>query len=78
MARTTIVSISSLLSVEEDGTHLFHQQIPVDAHRGLFVLPAVFAQAPRQLTHSLQTVSTIQQVLDVLGHDLRHILELVV
>lgn len=30
------------------------------------------------LTHLLQRVSTIEQVLDILGHDLGHVLQLVV
>lgn len=58
--------------------HLLYQQLPVDAHRSLLVLPAILPQAPRQFTHPFQAVPTVQQVFNVLGHDFRDILQLVV
>lgn len=68
----------SLINEELQQTHLFQQQFPVDAHRSLLVLPAILPQAPRQFAHPLQAVSTVQQILNVLGHNLRDILQLVV
>lgn len=63
---------------ETKRTHLFYQQLPIDAHSGLFVLHAIFSQTSRKFTHPFQTVTTIQQILDVLGHDFRNILELII
>lgn len=55
-----------------------HEQLPVDPHGGPLVLPAVVPQAARQLAHPLQAVPPVQQVLDVLGHDLGDVAQLVV
>jgi len=59
-------------------THLLQQQFPVDAHSSLLVLPAVFPQPTRNISHPFQTIATIQEILNVFGHDLCHILQLVV
>lgn len=57
---------------------LLHQQLPVDPHRRPLVLLAVVPQPARELAHPLEAVPAVQQVLDVLGHDLRHVAQLVV
>lgn len=59
-------------------TYLFYEQLPVDAHGGLLILSAVFSQTPRQLAHPLKTVSSVQQILDILRHNLRDISKLIV
>ena len=79
MDHTAHISILSVFSGPCDvPAHLLQQQLPIDPHRGLLVLPAVFSQPARDISHSLQAVSSVEQVLDVLGHDLGHILQLVV
>lgn len=59
-------------------TYLFHQQFPVDAHRCPTIFLAVLTQTTRKLAHALQAVSTVEEVLDILGHDLGDITKLVV
>ena len=57
---------------------LLEEQLPVDAHGRPAVLLAVVAQAAADLAHPLEAVPAVEQVLDVLGHDLSHVPELVV
>lgn len=59
-------------------SYLLHQQFPVDAHCCSSVLLAVLPQTSRELTHPLQAVPTVQEILDVLGHHLGDIAQLVV
>lgn len=59
-------------------THLLQQQLPVDPYCRLLVLPAVFPQSARDVAHALQAVSSVQQVFDVLCHDLGHVLQLII
>lgn len=61
-----------------EGPVLLEQQLPIDPHRRALILRAVLPQPTAHVPHLLQTVSTIQQILDVLRHHLRDILELVV
>lgn len=70
---------------EQDNEHetaygriLLQEQIPVDPDGGLAVLLAVVPQPRAHLAHALQAVSPVQQVLDVLGHDLGDVAQLVV
>jgi len=63
---------------KRQSTHLLQQQLPIDPHRRLLVLATVFSQARRDIAHALQTVPSVQQVLNVLGHDLGHILQLII
>jgi hypothetical protein len=55
---------------------LLQQQIPVDPYRGLAVLLGILSQSGTDFAHALQAITSVQQVLDVLGHDFRDILEL--
>lgn len=57
---------------------LLQQQFPVDAYSRLSVFFAILAESPRQFTHPLQTIASIQEVLDVLCHHLGDITELIV
>ena len=57
---------------------LLQQQLPIDPHGGALVLPAVLAQPHAHVAHALQAVPPVQQVLDVLRHDLGHVAQLVV
>jgi len=57
---------------------LLQQQLPIDPHRCALVLGRVLSKPTTHIPHLLQAVSAVQQVLDVLCHDLRDILELVV
>lgn len=60
------------------GTILLEQQLPVDADGGSTVLFAVVAQAAANLAHALEVVAAVEEVLDVLGHDLCDVAQLVV
>lgn len=61
-----------------DGAVLLEQQVPVDLDRGPAVLLAVVAQARAHLAHALKAVAAVEQVLDVLVHDLGDVAQLVV
>lgn len=58
--------------------YLLQQQLPIYPHRSLPILLRVFPQSPTHLPHPLQTVPSIQQILNILRHYLRHILELTI
>lgn len=57
---------------------LLEHQIPVDLDGGLAVLAAVVPQPRADLAHLVQAVPAVQEILDVLGHDLGHVPQLVV
>ena len=57
---------------------LLQQQLPIDSHRGPFILRRVLFQPRTQISHLLQTISSIQEVVDILRHDRGDILELIV
>jgi len=59
-------------------THLFQQQFPIYPHRRLPILPTILPQPPAHLPHPLQTIPSVQQILDILRHHLRHICQLAV
>lgn len=65
-------------SQSTNGSVLLQQQLPVDPNRSLSILSAVLSQSATDLTHSLQAVSPIQQILDILGHDLGDVSELII
>jgi hypothetical protein len=54
-------------------TYLLQQKLPINPHSRLLVLSAVFPQPARHVAHSLQAVASVQQILNVLGHDLSNI-----
>lgn len=60
------------------GSVLLHQQLPVNAHSGTTILLTIIAQAAANLAHALQIVTAVQQILNVLRHDLCDIAQLVV
>lgn len=57
---------------------LLQQQLPVDPDGRALVLRTILPQPRAQVAHLLQAVASIQQVLDVLCHHLRHIFQLVI
>ena len=57
---------------------LLQQQIPINPHRRLPIFPAILPQPARHLAHPLQTITPVQQILDILRHHLRHVSQLVV
>ena len=59
-------------------TILLKQQLPINPNRRLPILLTILPQSRTDLTHPLQTISSIQQILDILRHDLGYIAELVV
>lgn len=61
-----------------NGTILLHQQFPIDPHCRLPVLSTILPQSGTNFTHTLQAVTPIQQILDILRHDLCHVSQLIV
>lgn len=59
-------------------TNLFQQKLPVDTNCRLPVFPTVLSQSTRHFAHTFKAIPAVQEVFDVLGHDLRHIPELVI
>lgn len=59
-------------------TILLQQQIPIDPHRRLAILPTILPQPARHFAHPLQAIAPVQQILDVLRHHLGHIPQLIV
>ena len=57
---------------------LLKQQFPVYPHGRPPILFTILSQPPAHLTHPLQAVPTVQQILNVLRHDLCHISQFVV
>jgi len=60
------------------GTVLLEQQLPVDPHRRTAVLFRIVPQPRADLAHALEAVATVQQILDILGHDLGYVAQLAV
>jgi hypothetical protein len=58
-------------------TYLLHQQLPINPHRRPLILPTILPQSATHFSHPIQTVPTVQQILNILGHDLRHVLQLI-
>lgn len=61
-----------------DWAVLLQKQLPVDADSRTLVLSRIFAQTAAHVAHLVKAVATVKQVVDVLGHGLVHILQLVV
>lgn len=59
-------------------TVLAEQQLPIDSDGSSSVLGTVLSQSAADLAHALEAISSVQQILDVFGHDLGDIAELVV
>ena len=57
---------------------LLQQQLPINPHRRTLILSTILPQPTTHVPHLLQTVPPIQQILDILRHYLRHILQFVV
>lgn len=55
---------------------LLQQQLPIDPHRRLPILPTVLPEPLAHIAHALQTVAAVEEVFDVLRHDFRDDLEL--
>jgi len=67
-----------LASLLNPVTHLLQQQFPIYPHRRLPILSTILPQPPAHLPHPLQTIPSIQQILDILRHHLRHVRQLAV
>lgn len=65
-------------SQSTNGSILLQQQLPVDPNRRLSIFSAVLSESATDLTHSLQAISPIKQVLNVLGHNFSDISELII
>lgn len=59
-------------------SYLAQQKFPIDPDSCLAVFPAVLAEPAAHISHALQTVSSVEQILNVLCHDLGDILQLIV
>lgn len=57
---------------------LLQHQLPVDSYCSFPIFRSIFPQPTTHLAHPLKTVASVQQILDILGHDFGYILELVV
>ena len=57
---------------------LLEQQLPIDPHSRLPVLLTILPQPLAHVSHPLQAVPPIQQVLNIFRHDLCHVPQLVV
>lgn len=57
---------------------LLQQQLPINPHRCLLIFPTILPQPTAQISHPLQAIPPIQQILNILRHDFRHIAQLVI
>ena len=57
---------------------LLQQQLPINFNSRPLILPTILLQAIRHLPHPLQTIPSIQQILNILRHNLRHIPQLII
>lgn len=71
-----LVSIGRPSSVNP--AYLFQHEFPIDPHGGFPVLLAVLSQPAAHLAHPLQTVSTVEEILNILGHDLGDVFQLII
>lgn len=60
------------------GTVLLEQQLPVDPYSRPPVLFGIVSQPAADLAHAVEAITSVEQVLDVLGHDLCDVAQLVV
>lgn len=59
-------------------TILLEHKLPVDAHSSPTILFAIIPQTTANLAHALKIIATIKQILDILGHNLRDVAQLVI
>ena len=59
-------------------TYLLHQQLPINPNSSLPILSAIFSQTSGELAHAFQTVSTVQEILNILCHHLGYISEFII
>jgi len=57
---------------------LLKQQFPINSNSSLPIFLTILPQPTADLTHALQTISPIQQILDILSHDFRNVSQLIV
>jgi hypothetical protein len=57
---------------------LLQQQLPINPHRRLSILPTILLQPTTHIAHPLQTIPSIQQILNILRHHLRDIPQLII
>lgn len=60
------------------GPILLQHQLPINPHSRPPVFLTIIPQPRANLAHPLETVPAIQQILNILGHDLGHIAQLVI
>ncbi len=61
-----------------EGPILLQQQFPIDPHRRPLIFPTIFPQPLTHIAHPLQTIPPVQQILNILRHDLGHIPQLII
>ncbi len=57
---------------------LAQQQLPINPHRRPSILGTILPQPAAHLPHTLQTITPIQQIFNILRHDLGNIAQLVI
>lgn len=60
------------------GPILLQQQLPVDPHRRSPIPLTIIPQPATHLPHAIQTIPPIEQILDILRHDLCNIPQLII
>jgi hypothetical protein len=61
-----------------NGPILLQQQLPIDPHRRALILERIIFEPTAHIPHPLQTIPSVQQVLDILRHHFVHVFELVI
>lgn len=72
----SITRFQQFISVEQ--SYLAQQKFPVDPDSCLAVFSAILAEPTAHISHAFQTVSSVEQILNVLCHDLGDILQLII
>ena len=52
---------------------LLQQQLPIDPYSSPLILPTILPQPLTHVSHSLQTIPSVQQILNILCHHFRYI-----
>lgn len=63
-------------SLRGKATYLFEQQLPVDSDSSTFVFSAGIFEVATHGAHTLETIASRQEILNILGHDMRGLFEL--
>lgn len=60
------------------GAILLEHKLPIDAHSSPTILFTIIPQPTANLAHALKIITTIKQVLNILGHNLRNVAQLII